>query len=33
MLDSSMDMTEITKRFNIKLTTIEEFEGKMIAGS
>lgn len=33
MFDSSMDMTEITKRFNIKLTTIEEFAGKMIAGS
>jgi uncharacterized protein YbjT (DUF2867 family) len=33
MFDSPMDMTEITKRFNIKLTTIEEFAGKMIAGS
>lgn len=33
MFDSPMDMTEITKKFNIGLMSIEEFAKNMVAGS
>jgi len=33
MFDSPMDMTEVTGRFNVTLTTIEEFARKMIENS